>query len=651
MKLAIGLALMSLPAALVAQEPANSEAVAQDAAGITYTAPENWAASAQGPATVYTAPEGNLRVAVVKVGSATDANAAAAKAWTLFNPQAQREIRLVTAGAPGDGWDERVNISYQTSPSERAVAAATALRQGGEWVVLITDGSELVANKRTAAISLVGQSIRPAGYTPESFAGQTANRLTPERVQLLRDFVAQSAETLEVPGVAIALIDGGEVVWQGGYGVRTLGEDTPVDEHTKFMIASNTKGMATLLLSVLADEGKLRWDQPVTDLYPEFRLGSDATTKSTLVRHLVCACTGLPRKDYAFILADSGAPASDTFRQLAQNEPTSDFGELYQYNNLMASAAGYLGGALAYPDMELGAAFDKAMKTRIFDPLDMSDTTFDFAVGESGNWARPHGYDIDGEVTLLSNRFNHLITPHRPAGGAWSTAADMAKYVQLELSKGISPEGERIVSEANITERRKRGVPIGENAWYGMGLMERQVADVSVVTHGGTLQGYHSNFYLLPEAGVGAVILVNSDAGASMLGPFLRRLLEVVYDGKPEATQEIATAAARLEKQAEAKRASLTVPGDPEVLAGLASRYVHPEIGSITIAEDGRTYSLKAGFVEGPIATRTNVDGSVSLVTAGPGLISVEAVVGEQDGRSTLTVSDNQHEYVYEAVR
>jgi hypothetical protein len=340
-KLALALALLSLPAALVAQESPKSEAAAQDAAEITYTAPDDWAASVQGGMAVYTAPEGNLKVAVVQVGSAADANAAAAKAWSLFNPQAEREVRLVTAGAPGDGWDERVNISYEASPNERAVASATALREGGEWVVLITDGSELVANKRTAAISLVGQSIRPAGYTPESFAGREANPLTPERVQLLRDFVAVSAETLEVPGVAIALIDKGEVVWQGGYGIRTLGEAAPVDENTKFMIASNTKGMATLLLSVLADEGKLRWEQPVSDLFPEFRLGSDETTRSTLVRHLVCACTGLPRKDYAFILADSGAPASDTFRQLAQSEPTSDFGELYQYNNLMASAAGY----------------------------------------------------------------------------------------------------------------------------------------------------------------------------------------------------------------------------------------------------------------------------------------------------------------------
>src|SRR3546814_16784111 len=96
------------------------------------------------------------------------------------------------------------------------------------------------------------------------------------------------------------------------------------------MIASNTKGLSTLLLSVLADEGKLRWDQKVTDLYPAFRLGNDEVTRSVLVRHLVCACTGLPRKDYSFILADHGAPAADTLNQLADTMPTSQFGDLFQ---------------------------------------------------------------------------------------------------------------------------------------------------------------------------------------------------------------------------------------------------------------------------------------------------------------------------------
>jgi len=468
---------------------------------------------------------------------------------------------------------------------------------------------------------------------------------------MLRQFVADSARTLDVPGVGIALIDQGKVVWQGGVGVRALGSPEPVDENTKFMVASNTKGMATLLLSTLADDGMLDWDTPVTSLYPAFRLGSDETTKSTLVRHLVCACTGLPRKDYAFILADEGAPATDTFRQLAESYPTSGFGELFQYNNLMASAAGYLGGALVYPDMELGAAFDRAMDMRIFKPLSMVNTTFDHQKAMTGNWARPHGLNVDGALEVIPNDFNFTVDPHRPAGGVWSTAADMAHYVQLELSKGLTPDGKRLVSEKNLVERRKRGVPVGENSWYGMGLFEKISSGIPVVTHGGTLLGFHSNFVVLPGANIGAVILTNSDGGAAMIAPFFRRLMEVLYDGKPEAADEIVASAQRIEAQNVKRRAELTVPGDAAVLANLASKYVSPGIGTITVSEREGAKWVNAGFIEGPIATKVNPDGSISIVSVAPGAIGLTALAGEADGARTLTVRDAQDEYVYTEVR
>ncbi len=233
---------------------------------------------------------------------------------------------------------------------------------------MITDGAEATAGKRSAATSIIQQSLRPVGYQRESFAGKTPHRLTPDKVQALRDFVAESRAHSRGAGCWPCNYRSVESCLAGGVGVRELGSPEPVTEHTKFMIASNTKGMATLLLSVLADEGKLRWDQPVTDLYPSFRLGSDATTKSTLVRHLVCACTGLPRQDYAFILADSGAPAADTFRQLAKTRPTSGFGELFQYNNLMASAAGYLGGALAYQTLSSALRSTRPWRRRSSSP-------------------------------------------------------------------------------------------------------------------------------------------------------------------------------------------------------------------------------------------------------------------------------------------
>ncbi len=153
-----------------------------------------------------------------------------------------------------------------------------------------------------------------------------------------------------------------------------------------------------------------------------------------------------------------------------------------------------------------------------------------------------------------------------------------------------------MVSEANITERRKRGVPVGENMWYGMGLFDRVAWGVPVVTHGGTLQGYHSNFYALPDAGIGAVILTNADPGAAMLGPFLRRLMEVVYDGRPEAAADIAAAAARQQTQAAARKARLTLPGDPAVIAGVASRYRSPEGLIVSISQKKRPAVAEGGL-------------------------------------------------------
>ena len=646
MKLLIALALSCAPVAALAQTVA-ADTPGQFASGVQYVQPKDWTASKQGPALVFTSPEGDLRIVVAEIAAAADAADAAAKAWAVVRPGAVPTQRTSTAAPPADGWDERVSFAYETLPTERAARSASALRKGTAWTVLIVDGSAGTAAKRSAAMSVVSQGLRPAGFQKESFAGKTAHELTPERIKLLTDFVEQSRRELEVPGVGFALIDDGKVLWQGGFGVRALGSPEKVDEHTKFMIASNTKGMTTLLLSTIADEGKLRWDEKVIDLYPEFRLGNDEVTKSVLVKHLICACTGLPRKDFSFILADKGQPAADTFAQLAATMPTSKFGDLFQYNNQLASAAGYVGGHILYPKMEFGAAYDRAMEEKVFKPLGMKDSTFDYAKGMAGNWAAPHGLDIDGKVTLMSNDFNWAPYPYRPAGAAFSTTADMVRYVQLELGKGML-DGKRVVSEANLLARREKGVQVGPDSWYGMGLFQRDASGVQVVTHGGTLVGYHSTWFALPESGVGMVILTNGDPGSSMLAPTLRRLLEILYDGQPEAARDITAAATRIKAQATAKRERLTYPGDSAVLAGLAGHYRDPSVGQITISEKNGQKWIKAGFVEGPIATRKNADGSMSIISVGPGSIGVDALVGSKDGKRTLNINDGQQtQYLY----
>lgn len=646
--IAVTLAALLATSALAA--PVTSDAPAATAAGTAFVQPMGFDRSASGKLTELQPPEADTRVAIVDIGPAADAQAAAKAAWAQWTGHAMPPVRLETARPPKDGWDARAIIGYDTPPNARRAVQAIALRKGDAWTVLLFDAAEATAEKRGAAFGLISQSLRPAGYARESFAGKKAHPLTPDRIELLKAFIRDGMATLDVPGVGLAFIENGKVVWEGGLGVRSLDKPEPVDAHTNFMIASNTKSMATMLLADLADQGKLDWTTPVTAVYPGFRLGDDATTAATQVRHLVCACTGLPRKDLEWLFTTTAkTPASDTFRQLAATQPTSKFGEAFQYNNLMASAAGYVAGHVNHPGMEVGAAFDKAVADRLWKPIGMTDSTFDFDRALAGNHAVPHGNDIDGKVMVspLGNDVNRTIAPFRPAGGAWSSPHDMIRYVGLELAEGKLPDGKQLISKKNLFERRARGVPTGEQKWYGMGLEENSTWGIPVIHHGGDLLGFHSDMMWVPDAGVGAVILTNSDDGVFLRAPLMRRLLEVLYDGKPEAAADIKAAAVRIKAETAEFRSRLTSPADPAGVAALAPAYRNADLGTLKVSRQGDKVSFGFTAWGSEMLTHRNTDGTLSFLTVAPGLQGVEFVAGTAGGKRTLTTRDAQHEYLF----
>jgi CubicO group peptidase (beta-lactamase class C family) len=640
-------ALLGAAMSASAQSP-TSEHASKTPSGATFSLPEGWTQHARDPVIILDAPEGDLHFAIVEVPQAADAKSAAAAAWELYRPGASHPFRLLSPIPARNGWDEQAVINYETSPNEHLVVVSIARRKGSAWTVTIIDGSESTAEKRGAAANLIAASLRPGGYERESFAGRTAHSLDAARVTALVDFVRQSAAALDVPGVGLALIDHGKIAYEGGVGVREMGKPAPVDAHTRFMIASNTKSMSTLLLAELVDEGKLRWDQPVTEVYPAFRLGSDATTQKVLVHHLVCACTGLPRKDFEWLFTTTAqTPAADTFVQLAHTEPTSDFGQVFQYNNLMASAAGYVGAHLVHPERELGVAYDMAMQEKVFGPLGMRDTTFSMARALAADHASPHGKDVDGKLEVASQDINYAIAPFRPAGGAWSSPHDMIRYVQNELTEGVLPNGRRLVSTSNLLERRRRGVPVGEDQWYGMGLMEDATRGVSVIHHGGDLVGYHSDILMIPSASVGAVILTNADSGAALRGPFLRRLLEILYDGREEAAGDVAGTVQRIKAGQVEFRRRLILPAAPADLAQIASTYISPDLGRLVVEREGATARFRTAAWSSAVASRHNDDGTTSFITVDPALLGLDFVIGTSAGKRTLTTRDGQHTYVF----
>jgi CubicO group peptidase (beta-lactamase class C family) len=426
-----------------------------------------------------------------------------------------------------------------------------------------------------------------------------------------------------------------------------MGKADPIDADTLFIAASNTKALTTLLLAELVDEGKMRWDQPVTELFPAFKLGDEETTKQVLVKHLICACTGMPRQDMEWLFEYRDATPASSITLLGTMKPTSGFGEVFQYSNLMAAAAGFIGGAKAVPGKDWGAAYDEAMRTKVFAPLGMKTTTFDFAAALKGDVAQPHGDDVDGKVTRARMDLNYSAVPVRPAGGVWTSARELARYVEMELARGMLPNGKRLVSEESLLARYKSNVIVGEDVTYGMALMVDTRYGITVVHHGGDLAGYHSDMIWLPDHGVGAVILANADSGVLIRGPLLRRLLEVLFDGRPEAEEMLKVSVAQRKAAIAKERERLVVPADRVAASKLASRYESPVLGAVRILKEGNTTVFDVGEWKSTVASRKNDDGTMSFITIDPTFLGIEFVVADQDGKRRLITRDAQHEYVF----
>jgi len=556
-------------------------------------------------------------------------------------------LKSKSPSADKDGWQDQWTYVYQISPDLRRDVVAGTMRHGDQWTVWIYDMSQPTGEKRLAQVELVFGRLLPGGYQRETFAGRTARPLDAARIRDLGAFVERAQQALGVPGVSIGLVQAGKVVFAGGFGVRQLGLPATVDGDTLYIIASNTKAMTTLMLARLVSQGKLSWDTPVTTVLPQFRLGDADTTRRVLVKHLVCACTGLPRQDFEWLLEFKSATPASALAVLGTMQPTSGFGEMFQYSNPLAAAGGYVGGHVLFPAMELGAAYDQAMQTQVLGPLGMTSTTFDFGRALGGNHATSHGLSIDATPDLAAMDVNYSILPVRPAGGAWSSVRDVLKYVSMELSGGLLPDGTRYIPEAALLQRRAPQVSIGKDATYGMGLEVDTTYGIPVVHHGGSMIGYKSDMLWLPGHNVGAVILTNSDAGGAMLGPFRRKLLEVLFDGKAEADADIATRATAMRARILAERKLLTVPAAAKEAAGLAARYANPALGEIQVSRSGGATIFDFGEWRSPVASRKNPDGSVSFLTTATGIDGLEFVVRKTPAARTLVFRDAQHEYTF----
>jgi CubicO group peptidase (beta-lactamase class C family) len=356
----------------------------------------------------------------------------------------------------------------------------------------------LLGTATLAAAQAAAPALAPAATRPDKAAIDAA--------------IARARADWNVPGLAIAIVKDGGVWLAKGYGVRELGKPEPVDEHTLFAIASNSKAFTAAAVAMLVDEKRLSWDDRVQKHLPWFELSDPWVSHEVRVRDLLSHRTGLGT--FSGDLLWYGTPYSreEILRRARYLTPTADFRAGYRYNNLAFIAAGEVVAKVS------GQPWDEFVKARIFDPLGMTETvTSTRALAGRTNVATPHGPTYGAPRSFPWYSWDGMAA----AGGIISSASDMARWLQLQLGRGTAG-GTTLFSDAasrqmwtphisfTVDRQAQERIPSTHFRGYGLGWNLSDYRGRLVVEHGGAYDGMYSQVVLVPEERLGLVVLTNS---------------------------------------------------------------------------------------------------------------------------------------------
>ena len=332
-------------------------------------------------------------------------------------------------------------------------------------------------------------------------------------IKTLNDFdqyINQALQDWNIPGAAVAVVKGDQVLHSGGYGFRDMEQGLPVTENTRFPIASMTKPFTTMGVALLVEEGLLDWDQPVRDVMPDFRLFDDYATQHATLRDLLSHRTGLPRHDCTW--AGKEKNRQELFEGLRHLKPNAGFRSLWQYNNLMFETAGLLCAQVTGAD-----SWEDFIQTGILDLLGLDDTTPNFDKPESTRFtdiALPYrlkkGQSTPEQMPFYAN-------PIGPAGSMHSTLNDMVTWLKVHTN------GSPVISPYNLKQMHTPHMLIPATAQqelmfnnslfaYGLGWFIEPYQGATLLHHGGNINGFSLMAGFVPQEQVAVVVLTNIDA-------------------------------------------------------------------------------------------------------------------------------------------
>ncbi|HEX7756807.1 MAG TPA: serine hydrolase [Niabella sp.] len=344
-----------------------------------------------------------------------------------------------------------------------------------------------------------------------------------------------SMKEFNVIGAAIVVIDNGKIICEKGYGVKSITTKAPVDPLTNFQIASNSKAFTAAALSILVDEGKISWTDKVIKYIPEFKMYNDYVTQNFIIEDLLCHRSGLSLGAGDLMEFPDGGDFTiqDVLTNFQYFKPASPFRTKWDYDNQLYIVAGELIKRVS------GMSWETFIKTRIFAPLQMNNSyPMNTYIPDFSNVATPHVVSAKEKRTIALYDFGTKM--NGAAGGIFSNATDLAKWLQLQLNGGkYGPQ----LKETLFTPARQKEMwsthtvmdasygPRYKSRFKGYGLgweLEDKNGNFTV-EHTGGLDGMLSIVRMIPEKNFGIAILTNTQNGGIYLAYAVANTISDAY--------------------------------------------------------------------------------------------------------------------------
>ncbi|MFZ9303276.1 MAG: serine hydrolase [Sediminibacterium sp.] len=326
-------------------------------------------------------------------------------------------------------------------------------------------------------------------------------------------------KTFNVPGIAVGVVKDGKLIHAKGYGVANLTTGKKVDENTLFGVASNSKAMTAAVLGQLVDEGKIKWDDRVTDYIPEFKMYDPYVTDAFTIRDLLThrSGLGLGAGDLMMFPDGSNFTKKDIIHNLRYLKPVSAFRTKYDYDNNLYIVAGEVA------ERASGIKWEDLVEQRIMKPLGMQKSAASlYRLKDNSNAVRPHA-PVNGKLQVLDIDWSESANA---AGGIWSNVTDWSKWVIAQMNHGKYGEGlQNKIFSTEVHEETwtpqtviKAGTAAPYNthfAAYGLGWFLSDVKGYKQVTHTGGLAGMVTQVVMFPELQLGIIVFTNQQSGAA----------------------------------------------------------------------------------------------------------------------------------------